>query len=107
MIEKESDSSYMCQNRPASTHDTYTHTSVRVLVADIPHPCLQSLKNDRKQRKRKKSLFDCRQAPEAVSEHCLANKNKVIHKALTALRAVVFMKKQMAQEKRTASLQHL
>lgn len=109
MIEKESDSSYMCQNRPASTHDTHTHThtSVRVLVADIPHPCLQSLKNDRKQRKRKKSLFDCRQAPEAVSEHCLANKNKVIHKALTALRAVVFMKKQMAQEERTASLQHL
>lgn len=29
-----------------------THTPVQLLVADILHPCLRSLKNDRKQRKR-------------------------------------------------------
>lgn len=72
-------------------------TPVQLLVADIPHPCLLSLKTDRKQRKRGGSLFDCRQAPEAPTEHCLENKNKLIHKVLTALRAAV-LQIQMAQE---------
>lgn len=80
---------------PGETSIIREHTPVQLLVADIPHPCLLSLKTDRKQRKRGESLFDCRQAPEAAAEHCLANKNKLIHKVLAALRAAVFMKKQM------------
>ena len=83
---------------PGETSINRQHTPVQLLVADIPHPCLLSLKTDRKQRTGGESLFDCRQAPEAAAEHCLANKNKLIHKVLTALRAEVFMKKQMAQE---------
>lgn len=67
------------------------HTSVQLLVADILHPCLLSLKTERKQRNRGESLFDCRQAPEAATEHCLANKNKLIQKVLTELRAARFM----------------
>ncbi len=78
---------------PGETSINRQHTPVQLLVADIPHPCLLSLKTDRKQRKRGESLFDCRQAPEAATEHCLANENKLIHKVLTALRAAVFMKK--------------
>lgn len=91
---------------PGETSIRRRHTPVQLLVADIPHPCLLSLKTDRKQRKRGESLFDCRQAPEAAAEHCLANKNKLIHKVLTALRAAVFMKKQMAQEEWTMLVNH-
>lgn len=73
---------------PGETSINRRHTPVQLLVADIPHPCLLSLKTDRKQRNsEEKSLFDSRQAPEAAPEHSLANKNKLIHKVLTALGA--------------------
>lgn len=90
---------------PGETSISRRHTPVQLLVAAFSRPCLLSLKNDRKQRKRGGSLFERRQAPEAATERCLANKNKLIHKVLTALRAALFMKKQMAQEGWTVSLQ--
>lgn len=81
------------------------HTSEQLLVADIPHPCLLSLKTDRKQSRRGESLFDCRQAPEAAAEHCLANKNKTDTQSISGALSCRIYEKQMAQKKETASTQ--
>lgn len=76
---------------PEEAGDRRRYIPAQLLVADILHPCLLSCRSDRKQRKKGERLFDCRQAPEAVTEHCRANMNKVIEKVLTELRAAGFM----------------
>lgn len=90
MIERKSDRSHTA---PGETSVKRRHTPAQMPVADIPHPCLLSLKTDRKQRKRGGGLFDCWQAPEAATQCCLENKNKLKHKVLSALRAAVFFEK--------------
>lgn len=87
VIERKSDSSYMCQERPASTDDTLLCSCLLPTSLTLVFYHLKLTENRKREGK-----DDCRQAPEAATEHCLANKNKLIHKVLTVLRAVVFMK---------------
>lgn len=66
-------------------------SSVPLLAADIPCPCLLLPKSDRKQGKRGERMLDCRRAPEAARRS--PHTDKVVQKVVTEVTAEGFTEK--------------